>query len=261
MSSSNFKILALVLVIVTPIFFFLVFRPLSKIPRPKAPPRFSEVISVSHHTEEKEVRLLRSLFSWILRREEPKTVEVYDTVFKPIPNFTLQSETGDSLTLDSLRGNIYIADFFFATCPGICPVLTKQLARVQQAFIKDKKVQIVSFTVDPDRDSLPAMREYAKNHGAIAGRWFFLRGSKSEIFTLAKDGFKLTAKDGDDGVPIHSEKLTLIDGNGVIRGWYNGTDSERVDQLMRDVVLLLRETEQVYSFRKNPKKRGGLGKE
>src|SRR5690606_12928210 len=162
--------------------------------------------------------------------------------------------------LDSLAGTVYVADFFFASCPGICPVMTNQLKRVQTAFIKDQNFKILSFSVDPERDSIAALREYAKNNEAIPGKWFFLRAEKSDIFSLAKDGFFLIAKDnpGQAEAFLHSEKMTLVDAEGNIRGYYDGTDSTSVNKMMSDIVLVLRQYEKNYSFRKNPKERGKI---
>lgn len=179
-----------------------------------------------------------------------------DTVYHVVPNLKFQTQNGDSLELDSLRENIYVADFFFATCPGICPKLSHSLERVQQAFVKDNKFKILSFSVDPARDTLEALRKYADLHDAIPGKWHFLRQSKEEIFRLANDGFRVTAKDDEDGGPeafIHSEKLILVDWNGNIRGYYSGVDSNSVNKLMGDVVLLLRMIEKNFNFRDQKK--------
>ena len=244
MKSDKLRVFAILLVIGAPVFFFLVFRPLSKIPRPPAPPHLYPLGADSNYNAKKELQI--------------------DSVYHQIPNAVFETQSGERFELDSLRGNVYVADFFFATCPGICPVMTKQLQRVQNAFIKDRNFRIVSFTVDPEKDSLPAIRAYAQNHNAIAGRWHFLRAPKEITYKIASEGFFLVAKEDEDGGAeafMHSEKLTLVDYNGVIRGYYNGVDSLRVNKLMQDIVLVLRETEKNYSFRKNPKKRGGLGKE
>lgn len=235
MNKSNLSILALLLVIGAPVFFFLVFRPLSQIPRPLSPPKYYPIGA--------KVRVDDAHQTWI------------DSLYQTIANDTFTTQTGDPLVLDSLRGNIYVADFFFATCPGICPTLTRHLDTVQKYFIKDANFRLVSFTVDPDKDSVPALREYAKNHGAVTGRWYLCRASKEKTYKLANESFHLIAKEDQEDGPeafIHSDKLVLVDYNGVIRGYYNGTDSNSVNRLMGDIVLVLRETERTYSFRKNP---------
>jgi len=240
MKPSSIKIGAFVLVIALPIFFFLLFKPLSKIPRPRTP---------------------HKLFpTGVAEQLDADGKKVIDSVYHEIPNVVFTSHEGERFELDSLRGQVYVADFFFATCPGICPVMTKQLERVQTAFIKDKNFKILSISVDPDRDTLPALREYARNHNAIPGKWYFLNAPKSDVFALARDGFFLVAKEnpGEAESFLHSEKLTLVDADGNIRGYYNGVDSNSVNKMMGDVVLVLRDLERNYSFRKDPKKRGNI---
>lgn len=184
-------------------------------------------------------------------RTDAKGNKEIDSVYHVIPNLKLETQSGDSLELDSLRGKIYVADFFFATCPGICPKMSNSLERVQQNFIRDDNFRIVSFTVDPIKDTVDALRQYANDHDAIPGKWYFLRTTKQEIFNLAKDGFFITAKDDEDGGPeafIHSEKLILVDQDGNIRHYYSGIDSNSVKKMMGDIVLLLRESETSFSF-------------
>jgi len=244
MNKDTLRIFGLVLVIGAPVFFFLVFRPLSKIPRPPAPPHYYPlgVVESINDAHEKEK----------------------DSVWQTVANDTFTTQGGDQLELDSLRDNVYVADFFFASCPGQCPIMSGQLQRVQNAFIKDRNFRIISFSVDPKRDSVPRLRDYAKVHNAVSGRWYFVTGPKEKVYKVANESFHLVAKEDQDDGPeafIHSEKFTLVDASGVIRGYYNGLDSNSVNKMMGDIVLVLRETEQNYSFRKNPKKRGGLGKE
>ena len=236
MNEKYFKVLAIGVVLVMPVFFLLVFQPLGKIPRPKSPHKMFAVGAKESVNEKGE--------------------KVVDSIYKVIPDYKFQTQSGDSLELDSLHGNIYVADFFFATCPGICPKLSNSLERVQQAFSKETNFKIISFSVDPAKDSVLALRKYAAAHNAIPGKWYFLRGSKQDIFDLANKGFSITAKDDEDGGPeafIHSEKLVLVDQNGNIRGYYSGVDSNRVNQLMGDIVLLLRDTEDGFSFDKKSK--------
>lgn len=237
MNDKRLRILALAIVLVMPVFFLLVFQPLGKIPRPKAPHK-QYAIGVKESVNDKGEK-------------------IYDSIYRVIPDYKFQTQSGDSLELDSLHGNIYVADFFFATCPGICPKLSNSLEKVQQAFIRDNNFKIVSFSVDPVKDSMQALRAYAQTHNAIPGKWYFLRGSKQDVFDLAKNGFSLTAKDDEDGGPeafIHSEKLVLVDQSGNIRGYYSGVDSTRVNKLMGDIVLLLKETEDGFSFDKKTAK-------
>jgi protein SCO1/2 len=236
MDDKKIKIFALGIVIALPFFFFFMFKPLSKIKRPKTPQRLYATDTLQVLDDKGNLKI--------------------DSVYHRIPNYKLQTLNGDSLELDSLAGNICVLDFFFASCGGICPTLSSSLERVQQAFVKDHNFKIVSITVDPKHDSLPELRAYADRFNAVPGKWYFLRTSKEDVYELAKDGFYVTAKDNDgtgNEAFIHSEKLVLVDWNGNIRGYYSGVDSVRVNKLMGDIVLLLRETEKGFKF-KNGKK-------
>ncbi|MBX2903602.1 MAG: SCO family protein [Chitinophagales bacterium] len=226
--NSKVRILAIIALIAVPAIFFLLFRPLAKVPRPK-PPKPMFAIGIN---------------------------EKGDTAYHTVPTFKLQTQLGDTLYSDSLAGNIYVVDFFFATCKGVCPRMTNQMARIQKSFIKDQKVKIISISVDEAKDTVAALKAYSDAHNAVPGKWYFLRGGEQEIFDLAQKGFFVTAKD-DEGPEdfIHSEKFILVDYNGNIRQYYNGLDSNSVNQLMGDVVLLLRDIEKGYSFRKDPNKK------
>jgi protein SCO1/2 len=234
MQPKSYRLLALVIVIAVPVFFFLVFQPLGKIPRPKSPRKLHPVD--------------------VIQSENSKGETVADTIYHTIANAKLQTQSGDSLALDSLRGNIYVADFFFVSCPGICPQMTNQMQRVQKAFIKNENLKLVSFTVDTERDSVPVLKAYADRHNAVPGKWHFLRGSKEQVFDLAKNSFFVTAKEDEEEDFIHSEKFILVDWDGNIRGYYNGLDTAKVGKMMGDIVLLLMERQKGYSFMKKDKK-------
>lgn len=160
-----------------------------------------------------------------------------------IPEFSLIEHHGQEINLEKLKGSVFVADFFFTSCAGICPRMTEQMARVQEAFKNEQRVKLVSFTVDPERDSVWVLSMYAKGWGAMDGKWFFVTGEKKKIYELARRGFKLPVEEGDGGPEdfIHSDKFVLVDGKGRIRGYYSGTDPEDVDKLIKDVKLVLRE--------------------
>jgi protein SCO1/2 len=140
-----------------------------------------------------------------------------------------------------MEGKITIVDFFFTSCPSICPVMSKEMERVNDHFRDEPNVQILSISIDPTYDTPQILKAYAEEHHAIPGKWHFLSGSKEETFQLARCGFVLPALDGN-GVPddfVHSDKFILIDDQGRIRGYYSGTTREEVDLLMLETKILL----------------------
>lgn len=157
-----------------------------------------------------------------------------------IPEFEFFNQDSVLFGSKNLKNKIYIADFFFTTCPGICPKMTSQLTRVQEAFAKFPDVNIVSFTVDPQKDSVVALKRYASEFRADSTKWNFLTGSKEKLYTLAQKGFFVSALE-DQALPefIHSDKFILVDKAGRIRGYYNGTDRGDVDRLISEVQVLI----------------------
>jgi protein SCO1/2 len=158
-----------------------------------------------------------------------------------IPAFSFINQDRKTVTEKDLKGKIYVAKFFFVTCPGICPKMSSQVQRVQQYFEKDKDVMFVSFTVNPENDTPEVLKEYANEHQAISGKWHFLTGDKQEIYDLARYGFALAVVDSSLKNPdafIHSEKLVLVDKKSRIRGYYDGTERKDVDRLITEIQLL-----------------------
>lgn len=168
-------------------------------------------------------------------------------VLGEVPDFTLTAHTGQPLALNNLRGKVWITNFFFTTCRSICPIMQDNMTEVQKAFASNSMVQIVSFTVDPEHDTVEVLNQYAHKKGAIPGKWLFVTGEKKAIYRLARHGFKLAAEDIPEQLEgtthdfIHSDKLVLVDTQGGIRGYYSGLDTEQVRQLITDTQHLLRE--------------------
>ncbi len=163
-----------------------------------------------------------------------------DTVFHTLPDFQFISQTGDTITKENVKGKIFVADFFFSTCQTICIDMADQMERVQK-FIEDKDdVMILSHTVDPETDSVPVLKAYGDHHEANPKKWLLLTGEKTELYRLAREGYKITATEGDGGINdfIHSNRFTLVDSLFQIRGYYDGTDSVSVDKLFHDIELL-----------------------
>lgn len=166
--------------------------------------------------------------------------DLTDTVYHTIADFALTDQYKETITQRNTAGKIYIANFFFATCQSICPVMTTQLTRVQKEVLNDKDVLILSHTVNPMHDTAEVLLEFANKYGAVKDKWFFLTGSKKAIYDLAKNSYLVNAVE-DDGTAegfIHSETFLLIDKQKRIRGIYDGTDSMQVNKLMGDIKIL-----------------------
>jgi len=164
--------------------------------------------------------------------------------YHTIPAFTFTNQDANAISFNDWKGKIVIADFFFTYCPVICPKLTSSLKRVQNAFAENKNgILINSFSIDPQRDDPGRLKRYAKKFAINTHNWHLLTGAKKEIYKLARNGFMIVATDGDGGPDdfIHSEKLVLIDYQKRIRGYYDGTNSKEVNNLIHDIKKLQHE--------------------
>ena len=162
--------------------------------------------------------------------------------FGSVPEFGLINQGGKNFGSGDLRGKIWIADFIYTTCPGPCPMISNRMSELQEP-LKNSDVHLVSFTVDPAKDSPPVLRSYAEKLGAEPGRWDFLTGPPSTIYNLSRNGFKLAVSDGNEekGLPVHSTRMILVDRHGVIRGYYDASEADAVTKLVADTTHLLRE--------------------
>lgn len=159
-----------------------------------------------------------------------------------VPHFQLLNQAGQPFGSAQLIGKIWIADFIFTTCPGPCPIISTRMSELQKPLEKTD-VHLVSFTVDPAKDTPEVLRGYAQKLQAQAGRWDFLTGPPSTIYNLSRNGFKLAVSDGseDAGIPVHSTRMVLVDRHGEIRGYYDATEPDAVTKLLADTNHLLRE--------------------
>jgi protein SCO1 len=214
------KVLILGLLILVPIFAFL----------------FLEIFGSNYYE-------LKTYFPVLDPDTEEPLVQNGDTVFQQIPDFRLTSQTGQTVTLQQLQSKVFVANFIFTSCQGVCKKMSSQMTRVQKAFQQQPKVKIVSFSVDPDRDSVAALQQYASRYGANNEQWFFLTGPKQEIYKLAIEGFKLPVMQAPSVIPdfIHSEKFVLVDAKRHVRGIYDGTSEDDVDRLITEIKILLEE--------------------
>ncbi len=160
-----------------------------------------------------------------------------------ISDFKLIDQRGDTITLDAIKDRIIVADFFFTTCPTICPKMTKNLARVQEAFPHDQRLAILSHSVTPEMDSVPVLDAYARLHGADPDQWHLLTGDRAQIYALARKSYFACLDEGDGGPQdfVHTENIVLVDPNRRIRGFYDGTSGSATDDLIRDISKLMNE--------------------
>lgn len=161
-----------------------------------------------------------------------------------IADFSLINQNGDTITQDFYKGKIYLADFFFTTCPSICPLMTANM-KVLQDRITEDNIYLLSHTVTPETDSVPVLKAYAQKNGVNDQKWNLVTGSKKEIYRLARKSYLAAQTDGNGGPfdMIHTENFVLVDGMGRIRGFYDGTKTEEVDRILDDLKILKAENQ------------------
>lgn len=178
-----------------------------------------------------------------------------DTIWHQVADFSMLNQEGKPVSLDSLRGKIIIADFFFTRCPTICPGLTKNMKRLAESIHNgqrvgdrtNKQVHFLSFSIDPERDSVERLKYWADKYQINPDQWWLLTGDKKEIYNLVINELKIPAVDGMgiDTDFVHTDHFVLIDTNRHVRGYYHGLDTMALKELSKDLVLLTME--------KNPK--------
>lgn len=177
-----------------------------------------------------------------------KTVDgktVTDTVYQTIPGFKTVNQYGDSITNKSLDGNIYVADFFFTTCPSICPVMHRNMLNVYDAFKAEKDVKIISYSIDPKHDSVAVLKKYADKLGVTGNTWWLLQGKKEDIYKLSESYLVTKPQEDAKQLFIHDGYFILVDKQKRIRGTYDGTLPEQVTKLIVDIKTLKAEPDQI----------------
>jgi len=168
---------------------------------------------------------------------------IIDSVYHTIPEWSFINQNGDVFNSDSLKDKIYVADFFFTTCPSICPVMTTQMSQLYWKLDKKyyKEVQFVSYSVNPEFDTPEVLKKYADDNAYGQERWNFLTGDKKEIYELGVNGYFLSTQEDAlaPGGFLHSEKFVLVDKEGRIRDWYDGTDYDDVSRCFDDIAMLI----------------------
>ena len=182
-------------------------------------------------------------------------------VFGAVPDFSLVERSGKRIVLADLRGKAWIANFIYTHCPDTCPLQTARMALLQKELAAERNLWLVSISVDPERDTLAILSEYAGRFGADPDRWLFLTGDKKAIYRLAQEGFRLSAVDPEEGVRswlfgvapvmahhgqvgktfLHSSRFVLVDRQARIRGYYQFNEDEAMGRLVKDLKTLLRE--------------------
>ncbi|MCF8237086.1 MAG: SCO family protein [Saprospiraceae bacterium] len=171
-----------------------------------------------------------------------RDIQGTDTVYATIPDFTFMDQDSQSVTNATFADKIYVVDFFFISCPTICPKVKKQMLRVYQRFSQEPRLLLLSHTIDVRHDTIPRLKAYADGLGISTNRWHLVTGSEDDIYQIAGNYFSIAKK--DPSVPggfDHSGRLILVDEDRRVRSFCDGTDPQSVDQFMTDIQCLLDE--------------------
>ena len=162
-----------------------------------------------------------------------------------VQDFEFINQNGKIIDERTVAGKIYVAEFFFTTCPGICPILTKHTKRIQEAFIDDDNVLILSHTVYPEHDSVQVLNAFAEMHGIKSTKWHLLTGSKEDLYGISRKGYFAISYEPDlsEYSFIHTENVVLVDKHRRLRGIYNGTKPHEINRLIEDIYVLKKEYE------------------
>jgi len=160
--------------------------------------------------------------------------------YHKIKDFSMKNQNGETITQEFYNDKIYVADFFFTTCPTICPIMTENMGYVQEKIKNDSDVLLLSFSVTPEIDSVKQLKKYALEKNVIDSKWNLVTGNKKDIYNLARTSYLVAKTNGDGGKydMIHTENFVLVDKEKRIRGFYDGTNSKEMDQLLNDIKIL-----------------------
>lgn len=157
-----------------------------------------------------------------------------------VADFELINQNGKTITQETYKDKIYVADFFFTSCPTICPVMTNNMVKLQKTFLKNEKIMLLSMSVTPTIDSIPVLRKYANDKGVIDSKWNVTTGNKKHIYELARKSYFAVVEQGDGGLQdfIHTPNFILVDTEKQIRGIYDGTKEDEIQRLIKDINVL-----------------------
>ena len=201
--------------------------------------------------------IIISIFYSILNVEKPLPIyqpamvstELVDSTiqhqikYHKIADFSLINQNGDTITQETYKDKIYVADFFFTTCQTICPIMTDNMVDIQKEIKNDEEVMLLSHSVTPQIDSVAQLKRYAIKKGVIDSKWNLVTGDKGEIYRLARKSYLAVKDDGmpDDYGMVHTENFMLIDKKRQIRGYYDGTKKDEIKRLLKDLKTLKKE--------------------
>ena len=182
-----------------------------------------------------------------------------DTIWHKTANITLVNQLGDTVSLYDIKNKVIVADFFFTRCPFVCPTMTKNMAKLQQSFshynegrkvVDSSIVRFLSFSIDPERDSVAALKKYADKFKVDHDNWWFLTGKKKDIYDFGFNELKIGLVEGGnvDSSFMHTEKFILLDRDYVVRGYYNGLDTTSLATLAKDIGLIMLEKDKKKKF-------------
>jgi protein SCO1/2 len=256
MNNKRSAILGLFIAVFVPVGFWLYYNVFLGLPQPLPKLYYPMMKDTSYVRFDYNIPTFKKYLMWAEDTTHLKIKNiVYDStkVFHTIADFKLINQNGDTITQDSFKNKIYVANFFFCSCATICPKMTKNLTKIQHEYERVKYVRILSHTVDPEHDDIGRMKTYMKKMGANEKSWDFVTGSRDQLYNLCKNSYFLAVQaDGPESFD-HSEKLVLIDNHKIIRGVYDGTDTVAVEKLRKDMISLLKELAKDVNELKPPK--------
>lgn len=170
-----------------------------------------------------------------------KGKSIPDTIYHSIPDFNLTNQDGKPVSLKTFNNKIMVVNFFYTNCPTICNQVNQNISKLTAEYAPNKITRFVTITVDPQRDSAPVLKQYAKKFNADANKWLFLTGDTSTIYSLARQGFLVNALDAGNGDFIYSDKIMLIDESRHIRGYYSGTSDDDITRLDNEIKVQITE--------------------
>ena len=174
---------------------------------------------------------------------ESRHSDLFDKAEFKAPEFAFAERSGKTFSSSELKGKVWVVDFIFGHCAGSCPLLSQEMKKLQMEWKGNPDFRLVTFTVDPERDTSQYLATYASDLGADPNQWIFLTGVKKDLYKVIREGFKVTAMENPEGgigfEYIHTTRLMLVDASGMIRGLYDGEQEEDLKKLHKDLKFLM----------------------